>query len=208
MGEVIFYEGRTVAANGLKKAAFPLEEKVKKYLFSQEFQNLSLLKRIPAIPLAKQKPVLFYPGCGVDILFPLIYLENLFPEVKTAYFVFNDLDNNLNMIKTILDDIGVSFEEKKNAIRFYWKERLVTLTFIQGSVFEMLDRIADYDIYFERAFRIMKNQHTEYEQSIYDHLPLQGVIISDSGFQQFPLEKISVDQGLSAYGEMIVGRKK
>jgi len=208
MGFLISYEERKVKAKGLNKLAKPNEDKVKEYLFPDEYQNLSLLLDLPKLEY-HQNPILFYPSCGADILMPLKYLEILFPLLCNVTFIFNDADNNLGLIKTILDDVGISFREPKiNSLLFYWDDILVNLKFIQGNVFQLLSSLPEFDIYFERAFRIMKDDHLQYEQQIYHKLKPNGILISDSGFQQLPLEKIEVSPELSAYKEMIIGIKK
>mgnify|MGYP000451073094 CR=1 FL=1 len=129
---------------------------------------------------------------------------------QKIHFLFNDVDNNMRMIKTILDDIKISFEEKKehNALRFYWKNILVTLTFMQGNIFNTFDSIPEYDIYFERAFRIMKEEtSSDFESKIIDKLNQGGLIISDSGFKSIPLKKIEISANLSVYKEMVIGLK-
>ncbi len=207
MGFIISYEERPVKAKGLNKLAKPDQEKIQRYLFPDEYQNISLLTEIHRMEYP-ENPVLFYPGCGADILLPLKYVEILFPRSRNITFIFNDTDNNLGVIKTILDEVGVSFKEKKkNILQFYWNGILVHLKFIQGNVFQIIAGLPPFDIYFERAFRIMKDEHPEYENQIYQKLNSNGIIISDSGFQQLPLEKMDVSQELSAYKEMIIGVK-
>src|SRR3989338_676557 len=124
MGFLISYEERAIKAKGLNKMAKPSQEKIQQYLFPDEYQNLSLLTSLPERGFPKN-PVLFYPGCGADILMPLHYLEILFPSVQNITFIFNDVDNNLGLIKTILDDVGVHFREKKNNLQFYWNSILI-----------------------------------------------------------------------------------
>ncbi len=207
MGWVISFEEKAVTAKGLNNLAKPSEERVKEYLFPDEYQNLSLLTEIPRMEYP-ENPILFYPGCGADILLPLKYVEILFPRLRNITFIFNDIDNNLGIIKTILDEVGISFKEKKkNLLQFYWNGILVHLKFIQGNVFQIITDLPPFDIYFERAFRIMKDEHPEYENQIYQKLNSNGVLISDSGFQHLPLEKADVSQELSAYKEMIIGIK-
>ena len=208
MGFLISFEQRPVKAKGLNQSALPNEEKIQEYLFPDEYLNLSLLKNIYRMEYP-ENPILFYPGCGADILMPLKYVEILFPRLRNITFIFNDADNNLGLIKTILDDVGISFKQKKkNFLQFYWKGILVDLKFIQGNAFEMVAGISAFDIYFERAFRIMKDDHDDYEEKVFQKLKPNGILISDSGYQQLPLEKIEVSQELSSYREMIIGIKK
>ncbi len=69
----------------------------------------------------------------------------------------------------------------------------------------MITTLPTFDIYFERAFRIMRERHPEYEQKIVEKLNRGGILISDSGFQDTTLRKIMVPKELSAYGEMVLG---
>ena len=83
MNQAIFYEERNVTAKGLDPNNKINEDKLKSYIFKEDYNNLNLLNNIK-IPLGKEEISLLYPGCGVDVLFPLIYLEKLFPQIKTA----------------------------------------------------------------------------------------------------------------------------
>ena len=112
------------------------------------------------------------------------------------------------MIKTILDDISIHFSERKNILRFYWNGIPVDVEFVTGNVFELLKKIPSFDIYFERAFRIMREQHLNYEQQIFTKLNKNGVLISDSGYQQCNLKVFPLPQELSSYREMIAGQKE
>lgn len=207
MGFLISYEERLVKAKGLNKLAKPNENKVKEYLFPDDYQNLSLLTGIPKLEYP-ENPILFYPGCGADILMPLKYAEILFPRLRHITFLLNDIDNNFGLIKTILDEVGISFEEGKNKLLFYWNDILVNLQYIQGNIFKTLPTVPSFDLYFERAFRIMKDDHPGYEKHVYEKLNPKGILVSDSGYQHLPLQKIEVSQELSSYREMIIGIKK
>ncbi|MFH1828283.1 MAG: hypothetical protein ABH824_03395 [Nanoarchaeota archaeon] len=210
---------RKVNAKGLNKSP-PNEDKLREYFFDDDYQNLKFLKEIPKIKLTKKVPALFYPGCGADILFPLKYIEVIFPEIEEINFIFNDKENSLGLIKTILDDIGIGFSENDsnmdnvgnvnnvNNVSFYWKHLLVNLKFTTGNIFNLLSTLPAFDIYFERAFRIMKDDYPSYEQEVYNKLNTEGILISDSGFQEQKLKLIKVPKILSSYGEMIVGVKE
>ncbi len=207
MPSLIFFQERTVPAQGHKKNEINIE-KVKSYFHDEDYANLALLKEVPPLSLLNKKPTFFYPGCGVDILFPLHYLEFLFPALQHISFLFVDCMNNLGMIKTILDDIGISFSEHDKTILFYWKTMFVSLTYVQGDVFSSLQSFPDFDIYFEKSFRIMKEQEETFEQKIYEKLKPGGILISDSGFQSFPFQKIKISPKLSSYNEMILAVKE
>lgn len=206
MGEIISYEERIVIAKGLNPKNQINQKKLKTYFFKEDYHSLKLLDSIK-VPFQKEELTLLYPGCGADILFPLIYLEKLFPKVIRANFIFVDLEDNLGIIKSILDEIGISFEENNNQIQFYWKKKLINLQFLTQNIENYLNQLTSIDLYFERAFRIMKERIIEYEPKIINLLSPGGIIISDSGFESADLIKIEVPQELSAYREMIIGVK-
>ena len=107
MGWVISFEEKPVKAKGLNKLVKPYPEKVQQYFFPEDYQNLSLLLDLPRLEYP-ENPILFYPGCGADILFPLKYVEYLFPRLRKITLVLNDLDNYFRLLKKFLEDCGVS----------------------------------------------------------------------------------------------------
>ena len=126
--------------------------------------------------------------------------------MKEVDLLFVDVSNCFEMIRSVLDDAGVSFAElKENQIAFYWSDKLINLEFKEGDIFRLLPNLPEFDIYFERAFRIMKDSN--YESLIFQKLKPGGIIISDSGFQHLPLCRLPVSPDLSAYKEMIIGIK-
>ncbi len=209
MNNLISLIPRTVVAQGLRKNNYD-EEKIKDFFFQEEWEKLPLLKQLPQFPNTKIS--LLYPGSGADIFWPLYYLEHLFPQLEKAHLLFIDLYDISDMIKTVLDDVGMSFEEKeqnkgRKTIAFYWKDILVTVAVQRGNIFELLPILPQFNLYFEKAFRIMKEGQNDYEEKILQKLLPGGLIVSDSGFENMPLQLFSVPNELSAYGEMVVGRK-
>lgn len=206
MPNLIIFEEKKVTAQGLNPNNKINEKKLKEYFFEDDYKNLSSLNNI-RIPLEKKNISLLYPGCGADIFFPLIYLEKLFPKIKKVQLNFVDYEDNLGLIKTVLDNVGISFSEKKNKIKFYWGNILVKLDFITKRIEDHLPKQKHFDVYFERAFRIMRDEIKDYEKDILAKLKPGGILISDSGFEQAKLKEIEVPKKLSSYGEMIVGVK-
>ncbi len=217
MPNLIILEEKEVEACGLDVSKLPNRELMKNYFFEGELEMLQKLSAITHTFEAGEV-MLLYPGCGADILTPLLYLEKLSPRVERVRMVCVDITDSFNLMKTILHEVGVSFAEVERGegreekivegIEFYWKGILVKLDFYSQSIARFLHEFASFDIYFEKCFRIMKDRIPEYETVIYDKLAVNGLVISDSGFTQVGLEKIEVDSRLSAYGEMVMGRKK
>ncbi|MDO8656654.1 MAG: hypothetical protein Q7K45_05425 [Nanoarchaeota archaeon] len=206
MDNLIIYQEREIEPKGAVKGILPDAEKIKNFLFDDEYARLELLQTITHFSHIKAS--FLYPGCGADILFPLLYIERLFPQLQEVHCTFVDTQDNQKLIETVLDDIGIPFSRTKNKISFYWKESVVNISFIVEDIFGIVNSLPAFDIYFERAFRIMKDGHTNYEQTIVQKLNPDGILISDSGFQNTPLKKIDVSKELSVYGEMVMGKKE
>ena len=208
MPDFITFTSKEISPKGLRPNTLLIEEKIKSYFFSGEYEKLELLNTL-TVPLQKKEPRLLYPGCGTDILTPLLYLEKLFADVKKWDLIYVDTSNTFDILKTILDDVGVFFEEKKDStLLFYWKDILVTLQFFEQDIFTSIGSFTDFDVYFEKAFCIMKDREQSYEPTVYGNLSQGGEIISDSGFRGLGLKTIPVPSSLSSYGEMIIGMKK
>ena len=205
MGELIAFSERMVKPKGAKKGSSASPEKLKEYFFTDEYNTLELLKKVPSFPASRLQ--VLYPGCGSDILTILLYLESIFPQAQEAHCLFIDVYDNLGLIKTILDEVGIPFSAHKNNLQFYWGNLRVELEFKTGDIFKLLPSLDAVDVYFERAFRIMKDDHKEYEPTIMNKLKPGGVLISDSGFENVKLQKIDVPKELSTYGEMVIGTK-
>ncbi len=203
MGNLIIFEEKAVKAKGLNKDQKIDGNKLKDYFFDDEFKNLRLLDKLPKFDQSTIS--LLYPGCGTDILTPLIYLEKLFPKVQEARLILVDEMPVSGMIKTILDEVKISFSETKEEIEFYWKEKLIKVKFVKSQIQDL--ELPEFNVYFERAFRIMKDQILDYEEKIYSKLASGGIIISDSGFENFELDRVNAPLQLSAYGEMVIGKK-
>ncbi len=246
MPNILSFFPRKIKPKGIKKNTIS-HEKIKQFLFDDDYENIQ--KIIPITHSFLTTPTLLYPGCGCDILTPLLFIEKLLPKLREINLLFVDQKDNLDLIKTILDDIDIAFSEKRslkkeifgeinikkiktepkislfhlllrtlhirkknmqssqnnNTISFYWNDRLVSLQFCQDDIFTT--HLPEFNIYFERAFRIMKDADQTYEQRIYNKLSPNGLLISDSGFQNYSINKITIPPELSVYQEMIVGIK-
>lgn len=206
MENLIIYHEREIKPQSAIKGILPNRKKIKDFLFEDEYNALQLLSAIA--PFSHTRAALLYPGCGADILFPLLYLERLFPQLTNVYCTFIDIQDNQGLIETLLDDIEMPFSRKKKEISFYWKGIFVTISFIVEDIFRIVGSLPAFDIYFERAFRIMKDGHANYEQIVVEKLNPGGILISDSGFQNVSLQKINVPKELSMYKEMKMGIKE
>ncbi|HLC81934.1 MAG TPA: hypothetical protein VJH68_04730 [Candidatus Nanoarchaeia archaeon] len=195
---------KAVSAQGLDLHNKVISSNLYHHLLDEELNYLKQLNSIPKIALDTNYPILLYPGSGSDILYPLFFL-GIIDNLQQATLIFIDIQNNLGMIKSILDDVGISFAEDNNTIAFYWKKILIRLEFRLNSFFSM--ELPRFDIYFERKFAIFREALENYELKIVEALNKKGLIISDYGFKNFKFEQMTVPAGLSSYSEMILGRK-
>ena len=203
MGEFFILEGKQVPTQKISDG-FPSEERVREHFFSAEWETLRNFSLDLSLP--RSFPTLFYPGCGGDLFRPLLYLEKCFPRLRNAHFFFLDLDLVAPLLDACLERAGIPFSVSSSHRKFLWKGRTILLEIARGDVFTFA--LPVFDIYFEHAFRIMKEQDSSYEHRILERLAGGGVVISDSGFSWAPLYRIPVPLELSAYGEMVVGVKK
>lgn len=204
MANFLNFFPRSIVPRGVQKDPVLSREKVKELIFDDDFEHIQKIT-----PLRHQfltTPTLFYPGCGCDILTPLLFIERLFPQLSKINLLFVDVKDNFDLITTILDDINISFSQDQRRISFYWNDFLVSLEFLLEDVFVM--PLPSFDIYFERSFRIMKDIDPQYETKIYNKLNQNGLLISDSGFQNCTIQNIPFPPELSIYQEMIAGIKK
>ncbi len=206
MSSIIIYESREVKAKGLNKADLIDQDKLLSYFFEGDYEKLSALDNI-TLNHNKEKISLLYPGCGADVFVPLIYLNKLFPNVKKAKLIFVDFEDNLGLIKTVLDEVGISFKAGKSKIKFYWNNQLIELNFHSEKIENYLQKGKKYDVYFERAFRLMRDNIHNYEDQVVSLLKEGGVLISDTGFLDKELDYLEIPKNLSSYEEMVLGIK-
>ncbi len=205
MAGFISYVEETAFPSGAIKRSPVSFRKLLNYLFEEELNLLYQLNYSEKLTIPQNNPVLFYPGCGPDILYPLFFVQYLLPSVNKITLEFVDKRDCSGLIKSILKNIGVPFTTHKQTTTFYWQDILVTMNFTLADVFSM--DLPFFDIYFERKLAIFKTIHDDYEPKIMVQLNPSGIIISDSGFLQFNLKTISVPTELSVYKQMTIGKK-
>ena len=203
MGELISYEERRIIPKGAKPSS---PKNLEKYLFKETIKNLKILNKVPKQEINKIPHVL-YPGCGADILNPLLYLKIIFPKNKQFKLTFVDIHNKQGLIETILDDVNIPFNKNHNKLTFYYEDIKIDFQFINNDIFNIIEKSSNFDIYFEKAFRIMKDTDLNYENKVIKKLNKKGILISDSGYKNKNLKKIKISKRISAYNEMIMATK-
>src|SRR3989344_3060969 len=147
MPNLIIFEEKEVLALGLNKEKRPNAEKVKNYFFDDELETLNCLQTIEHSFSTAEISVL-YPGCGTDILTPLLYLERITPRIEQITLHFVDITDTFAMLKTILHEVGISFADvedvdtksggRRRGIQFHWQHMLVTLQFHTQNIARVL----------------------------------------------------------------------
>lgn len=215
MNNFICFSSKSTIAKGLDPNNKIDRRKITRFIFLQDYKNISQLSKTLSKKRSNlnqltvpEEPLLFYPGSGCDVLFPLLYIEQLFPKIPKMNFLFIDINDNLPLIKTILDEVGISFSQEKNHLLFYWNKTLINLEFRQEDVFSQILTLPYFHIYFERAFAIMKDQNEDYENHIFQKLLPRGILISDHGYHDIPIERIPAPRELSSYHDFVLGIKR
>ena len=112
MGNLVVYTQRDVKPRGLTKSHLLRKEMVEEYLFLEDLKRLIMLSN-HNLALPHQDIRVFYPGCGADILYPLFFLEKLFPSAATIKLLFNDVDQTMPIVAAE----GKSFSRKNRGYK-------------------------------------------------------------------------------------------
>ena len=172
-----------------------------------DFQELMYKEDVKAIKslkfnISKEKITLFYPGSASDIATPLLYILTQF-KTKKATLIFVDVDHQILGLKNALKTLNVKFKQNNHVLKFNINKIPFTLKFYQYDIHQV--PLPKFNVYFEKAFRIMKTD--QFEKRIYDKLEPNGILIADNGYKQFKLKKLKAPKKLSAYKDMIIAIK-
>ncbi len=119
--------------------------------------------RVSLSPLAIQKPMvtLFYPGCGADILWPLVILDSIARDADWRVIAVDDSDcfdalicgiqaiTKNNVFRRDKDKVGFSFNAKRITLEFQKADALSA-------------PIPKCDIFMERAFNIIHSKDPQF----------------------------------------------
>jgi hypothetical protein len=194
---------RKIEPTGLNKENIFNFNTIKNHIYHDDYQKITSLK-LNCQLTSKDSFHLYYPGCGADIIYPLLYITHLIPNSKEIKLTFVDKSNHLDLIKTILDDIKINFKQATpTSISFYTNNILFNLQFITKDITYF--NLDNFDIYFEKSFRIFKERI--FEKKVYEDLNENGIIISDNGFENLNLKRFNIPKEISIYDDMIIAIK-
>jgi len=187
-------------------------EEIKKYLYPEEFNSyLSLMKIFENNKYSKSNITLFYPGCGADVVNPLLFLDILldWKNTRAITLIYADTSSIAPMFigETVDKITGVKnvvkfISEDEAHISFTINNCRITLVYILADVLQKLPQILDkgFDIYFERAFEIFRADEAMFIRYVLEHVNKNGLLISDCGFCRQDM--------LKKYGFVDFGPKK
>ena len=172
--------------------------------------------------LDKERLTFFYPGCGLDVVQPLLYASKIC-SAEHIRFVFADKDISADEIASLMLQLtdNHNFRVKKidkntEVAEFFFQDRDISFICKSGNVLTQIPKeLKDgYDVYFERAFEIFREENQSFLPNILDHLNKDGIVISDAGIPKElakDLEKIKVSpkaRPLGFYKRLSMYRKK
>jgi hypothetical protein len=160
----------------------------------------------------KEELTLFYPGCGVDIVQPLIYASKIVPSAKKLGFILADLNVSADDVISLMVQLTGNRNYRKKMIDknterviFRFKDKKISFTCKTGDVLtDMPSEIVNgYDVYFERAFEICREDKPSFLKRAIHHLNQDGIIITDAGLDKGltdNLKKLPVSSKAKALG--------
>ena len=154
-----------------------------------------------SININKNKITLFYPGCGNDILRPLLLINSLSNFKKANIILSDNLLSPSIIAETISALTGIKkLKEFTDSQRFRFKDKEINIIYQEGdSLFDQ--NLLNFDIYFERAFQLFRKDSFDFIPRIINNLNKGGLFISDFiDFKDKNLEELNIPKELSYIG--------
>ncbi|RMF54537.1 hypothetical protein D6745_04945 [Candidatus Woesearchaeota archaeon] len=210
------------------KPKFSLNTKaIKEMIFDYEYANYKILKPLLSdIKFDKEEITMFYPGCGFDSVFPLLYLDILLTKKnKKVDLILNDINISHDlMCKAFQKVTGLNYAKKIGKARYYKKFRLlfkdkeIMLHTFESNVLEARPKILSkgIDIYFERGFKIIRESSENFLPFVLKHVRKKGLIIVDQRIddpnliKEFSLKEINkkIPKDFGFYKDLTIYRKE
>jgi len=186
--------------HGIKKPLCILNEKMLDDALTEEQKNA--IKEIPFL-LNKEKVTMFYPGSGIDLLFPILYLNKI-TDAKDITIIFADQNiESETIISLMMQLTGIhAYKKKQNKIIFKFKTKKITLIIQKENVFAKLPEeiLEGYDFYFERAFDLFRSSAPDFIKKAIALLNENGFLITDKKITHKYLKQISTREELKVLG--------
>lgn len=194
----------------LKKPEFSMRRAVLESMLQEE--ELAAFRHVPQIVLDKKDVEVFYPGCGLDLVQPLVYASKMMRNARSITFILADKDITAGDVVSLMLQLTGNhnyrlgkIDERTESASFQFKDKQMRFICKRGDVLSHLPREISkgYDVYFERAFEIFRNEQPAF---IYDALHLLrrgGIVITDAGLNKAltrDMEQIAVLPEAKALG--------
>lgn len=192
--------------------------KLKKVLGKDEQESFLKIKKIfKNKRLKKDEITFFYPGCGDDIVNPLL-LSDVLLRFKTINLVLVDVE--LFDIISILENQNIRFKSKKSknriTVNFKQKNKQVNIIhYAKNALDEWPAELQNgFDVYFERAFEICRRDDPFFITRILNNINKNGLLVSDCGFcdktiiEKNSFREIKVPANFGFYNNLKVFLKK
>lgn len=193
--EFLIYDKAVTASlpNHLHKAAAALTESLKQFRIN------------------KDEMTMYYPGCGQDMIWPMIALQGVAPDSLKWTIIGQDTSDTLGAListmQTITGQTAFSMINKSNdgttqGARFRFKGKTVEIVSSNSDALAGSPGIISrgYDIYFERGFDLMRSQRPGFLDEALSALRTGGLAITDAGFPETTKNISKSNTKLPAWG--------
>ena len=155
----------------------------------------------------KTAATLYYPGGGLDLMRPLAILDSIHKSAKNWRIVLQDPAESIEPIVGLAQAITGVIPHKisgkdwsSKSASFHFKDRDITIDLSRSDALHQLPPNLDsYDIYFDRAFEIVRIKDESFVARIARGLRSGGVAITDCGFKE-PTDLERVDTKSTPWG--------
>ena len=135
---------------------------------------------------------MYYPGCGQDMIWPMLTLQGLAPDASKWTIIGQDITDTLGALISTMQAITgqTAFSKMKTdddatsrGARFRFKGKIIEIISYNSDALGGLPPHASsgYDIYFERGFELMRSQRPGFLEEALFALRTGGLAITDAG---------------------------
>ena len=149
----------------------------------------------------KPSVTLYYPGCGQDLVWPILMIHNIAPSARHWIITGQDTASCMGAFISTMQTLSRNpvysaiysdiFRLNKGGegARFRFQDRIVDILFSQSDALEDIPSHLEndgYDIYFERGFEFCRSQSPGFIEGAVSHLKPGGMVITDHAFSCIP----------------------
>ncbi|MFQ5474866.1 MAG: hypothetical protein ACE5DM_03445 [Candidatus Nanoarchaeia archaeon] len=172
----------------LKKPEYRIcREALSAYLLGEEidaFDHLGISQ------IERGELAIFYPGCGLDLAMPLLYMKKLGQDAKVINMILADkeifLEDFTAMMVAFTGNQNYSLDKRRGCVTFRFRDQYVRLIcrsidLMSGLPSELKE---GYDVYLERAFEPFRRENRGFLARAFSTLNREGIVIIDAGLDK------------------------